>query len=212
MIFNNQVRRQTMEIISYLESLVGIEGAKRVTETYSPISSLLQATDRELQISCRLSPLASKRLIAAIELGRVLLSIPLVPGTVLSSSSLVYDAYRERVKGLQHEEFFVLLTDTKLRLIKEIRISQGSLNFSVVHPREVFKTAIREAAEGVILVHNHPSGDVIPSREDIELTKRMVEAGEIIGIKVKDHLIIGHDCYYSMLEHNMLRGYEGREL
>ena len=87
---------------------------------------------------------------------------------------------------------------------QEILVSKGSLNTSIVHPREVFKDAIKDAAASVILVHNHPSGDPEPSQEDLEITKRLVKAGRILGIKVLDHLIIGNNCYFSLADKGLL--------
>ena len=88
-------------------------------------------------------------------------------------------------------------------LIRQVKISEGILNSSLVHPREVFRSAILECAASIIVAHNHPSGDVTPSREDIELTRRMVQAGDIMGIEVLDHLIIGGERFLSMKEANL---------
>ena len=95
------------------------------------------------------------------------------------------------------EQFFVLLLDGRHRLKGRVRISLGTLNASLVHPREVFRQAIRESAAALILVHNHPSGDPAPSREDREVTRRLVEAGRVIGIRVIDHVVVAESGYYS---------------
>ena len=105
---------------------------------------------------------------------------------------------RSRLKGKKREHFLALLLDTRGQLIKISEISVGSLDTSVVHPREVFKEAISASAASVILVHNHPSGDSTPSEDDIKLTKRLAEAGEIMGIDVLDHIIMGDKEYLSL--------------
>jgi len=103
-----------------------------------------------------------------------------------------------RLKGKRKEHFLTLLLDTRNQLIKVAEISIGSLDTSIVHPREVFREAISASAASVILAHNHPSGDPEASEDDIRLTKKLVEAGEIIGIDVLDHIIIGDKNYLSL--------------
>jgi DNA repair protein RadC len=96
--------------------------------------------------------------------------------------------------------FIELCLDTKNQIIKEDIISVGSLNANVVHPREVFRTALAESAAHIIVAHNHPSGDPTPSKEDVEITKKLVETGRIMGIDVLDHVIIGDGRHFSMKE------------
>jgi len=105
---------------------------------------------------------------------------------------------RGRLRGKKKEHFLVLLLDTRGQLIKTVEISVGSLDSSIVHPREVFKEAISASAASVIFVHNHPSGDPEPSEDDIKLTERLAEAGEIVGIDVLDHIIICDRNYLSL--------------
>lgn len=105
---------------------------------------------------------------------------------------------RGRLKGKKKEHFLALLLDTRNQLIKVSEISIGSLDTSIVHPREVFKEAISASAASIIFVHNHPSGDPEASEDDIELTKRLAKAGEIVGIEVLDHIIIGDKKYLSL--------------
>jgi len=100
---------------------------------------------------------------------------------------------RERARLLQHEVFWALMLDTKNRLIGEPqKISEGTLNSSLVHPRELFKQALQYSSAAIILAHNHPSGDPAPSAEDIKVTRQLIQAGEVMGIKVLDHIVIGH--------------------
>ena len=107
------------------------------------------------------------------------------------------------IRDLKKEHFVVVFLNARNQIIKTETVSVGSLNASLVHPREVFAPAVASSAASVILGHNHPSGDITPSREDIELTRRMVQAGEIMGIEVVDHLIVGSDRFLSMKEANV---------
>ncbi|HXX57730.1 MAG TPA: DNA repair protein RadC [Thermodesulfovibrionales bacterium] len=137
---------------------------------------------------------------AAFELGKRLMGESSVGKPVFSSSNAVYSYFAPRFKNLKKELFLSLLLDTKNRLIRECKISEGTLTNSPIHPREAFKEAIRESAASVIFVHNHPSGDPAPSRDDVTVTERLRSAGEIIGIAVLDHVIIGDGAYISLKE------------
>ncbi len=119
-------------------------------------------------------------------------------------SAEIFEYFRPATASLQKECFWVLLLDGKNRVIRVLRISEGSLTRSLVHPREVFRPAIREAAAGVLFVHNHPSGAPEPSQEDIQITRRLVETGKIIGIRVLDHVIVGTFRYFSFADEGML--------
>lgn len=110
----------------------------------------------------------------------------------------------EEMRHLKKEVFKVILLNTKNHVIKYLNVSVGSLNASIVHPREVFSEAVRAGCSGMLLVHNHPSGDPEPSREDIETTHRLVNAGSILGIKVLDHIIIGDGRYISLREQGLM--------
>jgi len=128
---------------------------------------------------------------AAFELARRLTGRPRDKPTTISSPEDAATALREDMRLLDREEFRVLLLNTKNGLIKKCSVSRGSLNASIVEPREVFKDAIAASAASMILVHNHPSGDPTPSAEDITVTKRLVKAGELLNISVLDHIILG---------------------
>ena len=101
---------------------------------------------------------------------------------------------------MKKEKVICALLNTKNKVFKEILVSDGTLTSSLVHPREVFRYAIKEAAAAVLIIHNHPSGDPSPSRDDINITKRLVETGKMIGINVLDHIIISDGKYLSLLE------------
>lgn len=121
-----------------------------------------------------------------------------------TSPQQVFDYFNHEFRDSRKEYFLALLLDGKNRIIKRVQISEGSLNQSIVHPREVFSPAVKESAAAVILVHNHPTGDPAPSGEDISITRRLKEAGEIMGIKVLDHIIIGDGEYLSFVERSLL--------
>lgn len=116
----------------------------------------------------------------------------------------VYDIFSDRLKINKKEEFYALLLDTKNNVIGEHRISVGTLNASLIHPREVFNPAIKASANAIILVHNHPSGDSTPSNEDKEVTKMLYNAGHLLKIKVFDHVIIGKEGYTSLKEKKLM--------
>ena len=112
--------------------------------------------------------------------------------------------FMEEMRYLKKEVFKSVLVNTKNQLIKQINVSMGSLDTSIVHPREVFSEAIKASASAVLFVHNHPSGDPEPSPEDIATTKRLIEAGNILGIRVLDHIIIGDGVYISLKERGLI--------
>lgn len=116
----------------------------------------------------------------------------------------VADLMMEEMRYLDREHFKILLLNTKNSVICVETISIGSLNASIVHPREVFKSAIKKSAASVILLHNHPSGNPEPSAQDIDVTHRLVEAGKILGIQVLDHIVFGDGIYVSMKEESLL--------
>jgi len=118
----------------------------------------------------------------------------------INSAKDVYDIFVDEMRPYKKEVLKVVLLDTKNVPISIKEVSVGTLNSSLIHPREVFKDAIKESANSIILVHNHPSGNCEPSSEDIEMTKLLVQAGEHLGVKVLDHVIIGKRKYYSFKE------------
>lgn len=121
-----------------------------------------------------------------------------------TSPAQVFDFFHHELRDNRKELFLILLLDGKNRITRKVQVSEGSLNQSIVHPREVFAPAVRESAAAVIFIHNHPSGDPAPSREDREITRRLKEAGEILGVRVLDHIIIGDGSYYSFVESGLL--------
>ncbi len=144
---------------------------------------------------------------AALELGRRLFQSgrdTSIQKPSFKNSREVYEYYRPKFYGLKKEKFLSALLDSKNRVFREVIVSEGTLTSSLVHPREVFRYAIKEAAAAVLFIHNHPSGDPNPSKDDILITKRLVETGNVIGINVLDHIVISDGQYMSMMEKGLM--------
>ena len=139
-------------------------------------------------------------LLASLELGKRVYESKLINKINLSSSSKIYDYIKNKLYDKKQEYFYCLYLDHKKYLVDEKLLFIGTLNRSIVHPREIFKYAYINSAESIICVHNHPSGDVIPSLEDINLTNKLIEIGKIQGIGVIDHIIVGNNNYYSFYD------------
>ena len=137
---------------------------------------------------------------AAIELGRRVYQKNNNSKIKLNSSDLIYDYIKNRLINEKQEHFIAIYLDTKKYLIEDKLLFIGTLNNSTVHPREIFKYAYLASASSIICVHNHPSNDVLPSKEDILFTKKIVEIGKIQGINVIDHIIVGNNNYYSFFD------------
>ena len=123
--------------------------------------------------------------------------------TRYNSAAQVFELFKD-LRQESKEHFMALHLDGKNRILCFEVVSVGSLNQSVVHPREVFKSALISSAAALILIHNHPSGDPLPSSEDMKVTRRLKEAGDLLGIKVLDHLVVGDSSYYSFADHGCL--------
>ncbi len=140
-------------------------------------------------------------ILASIELSKRIESAKIeIKNHKLVSSEMVYQYYKLKIGNKKQEYFYVVYLDNAKNIIRDKLLFIGTINYSVVHPREVFKEAYLLSASAIICVHNHPSGNTFPSREDIEITKKLEEVGLLLGIKVLDHLIIGNESYYSFLE------------
>ena len=144
------------------------------------------------------------RVAAALELARRLLAEDRQPGVPVRAPVDVFRWCRPATRDLVVEEFRLLTLDAQHRITRDLLVTRGTLTSSLVHPREVFRLAIAEAAAGVIVVHNHPSGDPTPSAEDRAVTRQLVEAGRLLDIPVYDHVIVGADRYFSFAEAGLL--------
>lgn len=151
-----------------------------------------------------IGPVKAVTLVAAWELGRRLASLPRKQHLKISDPEIIYLRYEPLLSHLKKEMFMILLLNSANHLIRDIRVSEGTLNASLVHPREVFKPAILASAASIILLHNHPSGEAQPSLDDRNITDKIVEAGHLLDIPVLDHIIIGQKSYYSFREAGLL--------
>lgn len=173
--------------------------AQRLLSKFGSLKGIAGASLEELAQIKGIGLAKAAQIKAAFELANRMESHPeLGTKPSVKTPDEVVNLVRGRLKGKKKEYFIVLLLDTRGQLIKSSEISVGSLDASIVHPREVFKEATAASAASVIFVHNHPSGDPTPSEEDVKLTERLAEAGEIMGIDVLDHIIICDNKYLSL--------------
>ena len=174
--------------------------AREILEEGGGLAGLATASLAELAARPGLGPAKAASLIAACELGRRLAERPLQRGRRVGGPGDIERHFGPRLGRRDRESFHVLLLDARHRLIGEEEISVGTLTASLVHPREVFRGAIRAAAAAIVLVHNHPSGDPSPSEEDRAVTDRLAEAGRILGIEVLDHVVVATGGHWSFRE------------
>lgn len=168
------------------------------------LQDLGQVTYEELVAIKGIGPAKACQILSAVELGRrVSLEKRQILGKINSPSTVV-KFFQNQMRHMNKEAFIVVFLNTKNMISSYEVISVGSLNASIVHPREVFNRAIKKSAAAILLVHNHPSGNPDPSREDEAITKRLCEVGHLVGIRVLDHLIISDDSYYSFKEMELM--------
>ncbi len=152
-----------------------------------------------------IGPSKACTILASIELGkRINNEVSTIKGLKVNNAKIVYDYYKSIFKDKYQEYFYCLYLDNAKRVIGEKLLFIGTLNFSVVHPREIYKEAYLLSASSIVCIHNHPSGNITPSGEDKNITVSLQEAGNILGIKMVDHIIIGSDNYYSFFESGLL--------
>lgn len=163
------------------------------------ISDLKNMTLNNLKKINGIGEVKAIKLLAAIELGKRVYSMNNMHNIKMDSPDKIYEYIKGEVEDEKQEHFYALYLDSKKNLIDKKLLFIGTLNRSIVHPREIFKYAYLLSASSIICVHNHPSGDTIPSKEDILLTKNLVEIGKMQGINVVDHIIVGNN-YYSFFE------------
>uniref|UniRef100_C6E7M5 DNA repair protein RadC n=1 Tax=Geobacter sp. (strain M21) TaxID=443144 RepID=C6E7M5_GEOSM len=174
---------------------------------FGSLSLLADASCSEIQKVKGIGPAKATCILAALDLARRIKERdrrPIESLTRFTSASQVFEHLNPEFRDRHKEQFMALLLDGKNRIISRAQISEGSLNQSIVHPREVFNVAVRNSAAAMILLHNHPTGDPAPSPEDMEVTRRLCEAGQLLGIRVLDHIIIGENEFYSFAEHGRL--------
>ena len=201
---NQRFRQQGAENLRHAELLALLLGTKTdQARTLLEERGLSLLTLPMPELETHLTPRQAVRLTAALELSKRVLQQGLgVMPTISSPSDLI--PLLAEIRDQRKEYFLCLYLNTRNQLIHKEVISIGSLSASIVHPREVFTPAVQRSAASTILTHNHPSGDVTPSQEDIQLTRRLRQAGEIMGIEVLDHLIISHTDFLSLKERGLM--------
>lgn len=170
---------------------------------YVTPSELLGVTIEELCTIKGLGRKKAQQIFSTLHLARTF-NIPKQQGYAIKSPEDAFELMRYEIGHLLHEEFWILCLNTKNRVISKQRISVGSLNAAIVHPREVFRAAIIRASASIICLHNHPSGDCTPSSEDISLSKRLKECSQLTGVDVLDSLVISSDTYCSLVERGLM--------
>lgn len=184
--------------------VTAVDIAKKMLVEYNNLTGLASCGIRELMRMKGVGEASSARMQAAFEIGRRIESASSDVKVKINSPAEVYRIYSPLLRDKRMEVFKIIILDSGNNIIRDITISSGTINSSVVHPREVFKRAIDYLAAGIILLHNHPSGEIKPSAEDKRITKQIFDAGKLLGIPVLDHVIIAGDSYFSFNENRML--------
>jgi DNA repair protein RadC len=164
------------------------------------LRALARASPRELMRVAGIGEARALRIAAAFHLGRRAIDLARAAAGPIVSPADVWARLRPRVAGLAQEVFLVLGIDARNHVLEEVEVARGTLTGVDVHPRDVFRPLIRMAAAGGVVAHNHPSGDPTPSGEDLELTRRLRQAGELVGIPIVDHVVLGDDDFVSIAE------------
>lgn len=176
-----------------------VELAKKVLKTTK--SKISEMTFDKLKGIKGIGIAKSSQIIASLSLSSRLINEGAAPQLI--SPEVVFASFEEAREN-KKEQLIAIYLDSRNREIHREIVSIGTLNANLIHPREVFEPAVRKLSAGVIIVHNHPSGDIVPSNEDLKITKQLVEAGKIMGIPIIDHMIVTKDSYYSFDEHKQL--------
>ena len=177
--------------------------AQKLLSQFGSLEKLSEASIEELSSIKGIGPAKATQIKAVFEIGRRLSTqIPSYKSKELNNPQKVHKLIKNKLKNYYKEHFYIILLNSRNWSIAEVSI--GSLNASIVHPREVFSEAIKNKAASVIFVHNHPSGNPEPSEDDLEITKRLVNGGKILGIEVVDHIIVAKDKFMSFKEKGIL--------
>lgn len=192
-----QLRTGTQE-----RSALGL--AEQLLSEFEGLKGVANATIEELSAVKGIGPVKAVQIAAAIELGKRLIVFSSEDRPTVRSPQDVANLLLPELRDVKKEHLKSVLLDTKNRVQKVVTVSVGILDSSLVHPREVFKDAIQASAASLIVAHNHPSGDPTPSAEDKRITQRLAEAGQIIGIELLDHIILGDNRWVSLKERGLL--------
>ena len=181
-----------------------VEVAREMLAAYGSLAEVAGCEALELSRMPGVGRAKAARLASAFELTRRLRARTPGRRTLLGSPAEVYAAFGPLMEDLKREVFRVALLDAQNGLLRDVIVSEGTLSASLVHPREVFKPALLEPAASLILLHNHPSGDPTPSREDLKLTRQLVECARMLELRINDHVVIGRGRYVSLAEKGMI--------
>ncbi len=192
----------------FTEALAEKQGSYIINEIFArfpSLSELMNVTEQELTVIKGVGTVRAKQIIATLQLARKLNTPVSSHPHIIRSPKDAADLLIPQMRYLQQEHFVVLFLNTKNHIIGQPEtISIGSLNAAIVHPREVFRAAVKRSTASILCAHNHPSGDPTPSSEDIQLTARLVDAGSIMGVDVLDHIIVGGDMFRSLKEQGLM--------
>jgi len=181
-----------------------VQLATRIISKGGGLRNLPYLSLEELQDNKGIGSAKAVMIKAALEMGCRLATIPREEMGSITTPRQAADLFMEELRYKKKEFFKILLLNTKNHVISKEEISVGSLSASIVHPREIFSIPMRKSAASVIMFHNHPSGDPTPSQEDLAVTRRLVDAGNILGIAVRDHIVLGDGCFFSFREKGLL--------
>jgi DNA repair protein RadC len=181
-----------------------VDVAREVLATYGSLAEVASREVTELAGVRGIGPVKAARLAAAFEMTRRLRARTQGRRVILSGPEEVYAAFAPLMEDLKREVFRVAMLDAQNGLLRDRVVSEGTLSASLVHPREVFKPAILESAASVILLHNHPSGDPTPSREDIRLTRQLADCARLLDLRIHDHVVIGRGSFVSFAQRGII--------
>ncbi len=184
--------------------ITAVDLAKKLIADFQTLANLSSRPVRELMQYRGVGEAKAVAIVAAFELGRRTAAHHRGKGQSITSPQDVVERFKPFLRDLKHEQFKIILLDSANHILRDVEISSGILDSSLVHPREVFRQAILEPAAAIILLHNHPSGNAEPSAEDLQITRQLVESGKIVGIHVHDHIIIAGDAYTSFAERGIM--------
>jgi DNA repair protein RadC len=199
----------TAELLAILlrtgtDKLNAVRLADHLLSTFGSLRGVASATVEEMAGIHGIGPAKAAQIKAAIEFGRRLVAASPEERPKIRSPQDVYNLIGPALRDEKREHFVALLLDTKGGVLRQLTVSVGDLSSSIVHPREVFAPAVRHSAASLIVSHNHPSGDPTPSPEDAQVTRRLVEAGELLGIEVLDHVVLGDSRWVSLREKGLM--------
>ncbi|TNE49269.1 MAG: DNA repair protein RadC [Deltaproteobacteria bacterium] len=181
-----------------------LEQARTLRREFGSLRELERSGVLELTQTPGITAAKASAIHAALELGRRLVEQPIQRGQSFTSSRMVFEAFAPRLSGYEQETFWLLLLDQKNRVLKQHRIAQGSINRCPLTPQDVFAPALREKAVRLLLIHNHPSGNPEPSRDDRTLTERLQQMAQLLGMEVIDHIVLGDQDYVSFADRGWL--------